>query len=182
MAQPADTDLHRPLTAAELQDVTFYETRLRAAGYNEDEVDDFIDRVAGAVQAMHDRMTELEAENGRLQEQRDLDRVGESVSILNAARRTAEDTIREADEYNVRTISEAQTVRDEAGAAATEIIAQAEVKAAALAAQHADLEQHIAVLTELRNITKLEVGAFIQSLIDHLDQIDGTDPTDTPST
>ena len=58
MAQPAGIDLHSPLTAAELQAVTFHETRRRTAGYDEDEVDDFIDRVAGAVQAMHDRMTE----------------------------------------------------------------------------------------------------------------------------
>ena len=130
MAQPAGTDVHRPLTAAELQAVTFHETRRRTAGYDEDEVDDFIDRVAGAVQAMHDRMTELEAENTRLREQRDL------------------------------------------------IIKQAQVKAAsaaALAAQHADLEQHIAYLTQLRNTTKLEVRAFIQSLIDHLDRIEGTE-------
>ena len=130
MAQPAGTDLHRPLTAAELQSVTFHETRRLTAGYDEDEVDDFIDRVAGAVQAMHDRMMELEAENTRLREQPDL------------------------------------------------IIEPAQVKAAsaaALAAQHADLEQHIAYLTQLRNTTKLEVRAFVQSLIDHLDRIEITE-------
>jgi DivIVA domain-containing protein len=129
MAQPADTDHHRPLTAAELQAVTFHETRRLTAGYNEDEVDDFIDRVAGAVQAMHERMTELEAENTRLREQHDL------------------------------------------------IVEQAQVNAAAAvsAAQPADLEQHIAYLTELRDTTKLEVRAFIQSLIDHLDRIGGTE-------
>ena len=123
MAQTAGTDLHRLLTAAEVQAVAFHETRRRTAGYDEDEVDDFIDRVAGAVQALHDRMTELEAENSRLRE-------------------------------------------------------QAQVKAssaAALAAQPADLEQHIAYLTQLRDTTKLEVRAFIQSLIDHLDQIEGTE-------
>ena len=43
MAQPAGIDLHSPLTAAELQAVTFHETRRRTAGYDEDEVDDFID-------------------------------------------------------------------------------------------------------------------------------------------
>jgi DivIVA domain-containing protein len=178
MAQSAATDLHRPLTAAELQAVTFHETRRLTAGYDEDEVDDFIDRVAGAVQAMHDRMTELAAENTRLREQRDLGRFGESASSLNEAPRSAEDTIREADEYNLRTTSEAQTVHDKAAAAAKQIIEQAEVKAAsaaALAAQHADLEQHIAYLTQLRNTTKLEVRAFIQSLIDHLDRIEGTE-------
>jgi vacuolar-type H+-ATPase subunit E/Vma4 len=86
--------------------------------------------------------------------------------------------MREADEYNLRTISEAQTVRDEAAAAAKQIIEQAQAKAAsaaALAARHADLEQHIAYLTQLRNTTKHEVRAFIQSLIDHLDRIEGTD-------
>ena len=130
MAQPSGTDHHRPLTAAELQAVTFHETRRRTAGYDEDEVDDFIDRVAGAVQAMHDRMTELEAENTRLREQRDL------------------------------------------------IIEQAQAKAAsaaALAAQPTDLEQHIAYLTQLRNTTELEVRAFIQSLIDDLNRIEGTE-------
>ena len=139
MAQPADADLHRMLTAAELQAVTFHETRRLTAGYNEDEVDDFIDRVAGAVQAMHERMTELEAENTRLREQHDV------------------------------------------------FIEQAQVNAAsaaASAAQPADLEQHIAYLTELRDTTKLEVRAFIQSLIDHLDRIEGTEsrPTDGSNT
>ena len=131
MAEPAGTDLHQPLTAAELQAVTFHETRFRTAGYDEDEVDDFIDRVAGAVQAMHERMTELEAENTRLREQRDL------------------------------------------------IIEQPQVpapSAEAVAAQQADLEQHIAYLTQLRNTTKVEVRAFIQSLIDHLDRIEVSDP------
>jgi DivIVA domain-containing protein len=131
MAEPAGTDLHQPLTAAELQAVTFHETRFRTAGYDEDEVDDFIDRVAGAVQAMHDRMTELEAENTRLREQRDL--------II--------------EQPQERTPS-----------------------AEAVAAQQADLEQHIAYLTQLRNTTKVEVRAFIQSLIDHLDRIEVSDP------
>ena len=123
MAQPAGTDVHRSLTAAELQAVTFHETRRFGAGYNEDEVDDFIDRVAGAVQAMHDRMTELEAENSRLQEQA-------QVKVASAAELTA---------------------------------------------QHADLEEHIAHLTQVRNTTELEVRAFIQSLIDALDRIEGTE-------
>ena len=178
MAQPAGTDLHRPLTAAELQAVTFHETRRRTAGYNEDEVDDFIDRVAVAVQAMHDRITELEAENSRLREQRDVGAFDESAKILTEARRTAESTMREADEYNLRTISEAHSVRDQAAADAKQIVEQAQAKAAsaaALAAQHADLEQHIAYLTQVRNNTNLEVRAFIQSLIDHLDRIEGTD-------
>jgi hypothetical protein len=86
--------------------------------------------------------------------------------------------MREADEYNLRTISEAHTVRDEAAAAAKQIIEEAGVKAAsaaAIAAEHADLEQHIAYLTQLRDTTKLEVRAFIQSLIDHLDRIEGTE-------
>ena len=176
MKQHAGTDLHRSLTAAELQAVTFHETRRLTAGYDEDEVDEFIDRVAGALQAMQDRMTELEAENSRLREQRDLGQFGEAANILNDARRTAEGTIREADEYHLRTISEAHTVRDKAAAAAKQIIEQAEAQAAsaaALAAQHADLEQHIAYLTQLRNTTRLEVRAFIQSLIDHLDRIEG---------
>ena len=178
MAQPAGTDLHRSLTAAELQAATFHETRRLTAGYNEDEVDDFIDRIAAAVQAMQDRMTELEAENSRLREQRDLGRFGESASILEEAQRTAEHTMREADEYNLRTISEAQTVRDEAAAAARQINEQAQVNAAsvaALAAQHADLEQQIAYLTQLRNTTRLELRAFIQSLLDHLDRVEVTE-------
>jgi DivIVA domain-containing protein len=176
MAQPAGTDVDRSLTAAELQAVTFHEARRLKAGYDEDEVDDFIDRVADAVQAMHDRMTELEAENSRLREERDLGRFGESASILSDAQRTAESTMREADEYNLRTISEAHTVRDEAAAAAKLIIEEAEAQAAsaaAIAAQHADLEQQIAHLIQLRDTTKLEVRTLIQSLIDHLDRIEG---------
>jgi DivIVA domain-containing protein len=178
MAQPAGTDVDRSLTAAELQAVTFHETRRLTAGYDEDEVDEFIDRVADAVQAMHDRMTELEAENTRLREQRDLGRFGEAASILDDAQRTAEGTMREADEYHLRTISEAHAVRDEAAVAAKQIIQQAETQAAsaaAIAAQHADLEQHIEYLTQLRNTTKLEVRGFIQSLIEHLDRTEGTE-------
>jgi DivIVA domain-containing protein len=177
MAQPAGTDVDRSLTAAELQAVTFHEARRLKAGYDEDEVDDFIDRVADAVQAMHDRMTELEAENSRLREERDLGRFGESATILNDAQRTAENTMREADEYNLRTISEAHAVRDDAAAAAKKIIEEAQEKAAsaaAFAAEHADLEQQVAHLAQLRDTTKLDVHAFIQSLIDHLDRIEGT--------
>src|SRR5512132_3466051 len=92
------------LTAADLQAVTFHETRGLGKGYDEDEVDAFIDRCSEQVQALAHRIQELEEQNTKLAdpERRDDDIVLQSVSILTTAQQTADTTVKNADDYSGR--------------------------------------------------------------------------------
>lgn len=100
------------MTAADLQAVIFHETRLKA-GYNEDEVDDFIDHVADEITALRARIEELEAQNSELRGSHNA-----SSGIVEAATETAAQTLREADQYSLRVVEEARTT-------ARQIIAEA---------------------------------------------------------
>jgi DivIVA domain-containing protein len=172
MTELADATSAGSLTPAAVQAVTFRETRRLTPGYDEDEVDAFIDQVALAIQASSDRIGDLEAENTQLREQHSRVQFDQSASILETARRTAEDTMHEADDYSLRTVSEARALRDEATAAAQQIVEQARVECATLIEQCAELKQQITYLTKIRETTHAEIRGFIQSLVDRLDRIE----------
>ena len=171
MTEVADAVSAGSLTPADVQAVTFRETRL-TQGYNEDEVDAFIDKVAVAVQALNDRIADLELENSHLRQEHSRTQFDHTATILETAQRTADDTMHEADDYSLRTVSEARAVRDKAAATAQQIVEQARVESATLVAQCAELKEQIAHLTQLRDTTHGEIRSFIQALVDRLDRIE----------
>jgi DivIVA domain-containing protein len=168
----ADATSAVSLTSAAVQAITFRETRRLTPGYDEDDVDAFIDQVALAIQALSDRIADLEAENTQLREEQSRMQFDQSASILETARRTAEDTMHEADDYSLRTVSEARALRGEATAAAQQLVEQARVESATLVEQCAELKQQITYLAKIRDTTHAEIQAFVRSLVDRLDRIE----------
>lgn len=160
MEASAPTGPTAPMTAADLQAVLFHERRWRAAGYDQDEVDEFIDRLAAQTDALLTRVHELEAANDRLRrDHRDtIESTEDSVRILDAARKTAEATIADADQYRAR-------IRSEADAMMAEADQRMEATNAAIAGRHAEAEQQ---LRDLRQRMHAEIRRFLQETIDRL--------------
>ena len=162
------------LTAADLQAVTFHETRGLGKGYDEDEVDAFIDRCSEQVQALANRIRELEEENTKLADpqRRDENIVLQSVSILTTAQQTADTTVKNADEYSGRVMSEARSMYEEARQRAKIIVDEAHRLASeaseTAALRHDELERQTVYLRVLRDSTQVQVEQFLKGLLDHV--------------
>ncbi len=162
------------LTAADLQAVTFHETRGLGKGYDEDEVDAFIDRCSAQVQALANRIRELEEENTKLADpqRRDENIVLQSVSILTTAQQTADSTVKNADEYSGRIMSEARSMHEQARQRAKIIVDEAHRLASeaseTAALRHDELERQTVYLRVLRDSTQVQVEQFLKGLLDHV--------------
>ena len=162
------------LTAADLQAVTFHETRGLSRGYDQDEVDAFIDRCAEQIQTLTDRIARLEEEDTtRAAAPRgDDDVVLQSVSILTTAQQTADSTVKGADEYSARVMSEARSMHEEARLKAATIVDEAHRLASAAAEQAAaeqgELERQTMYLRVLRQSSHVQVENFLRGLLDHV--------------
>src|SRR3954468_643605 len=158
------------LTPQQLTDVEFSE---QWRGYNRDQVDDFIERVAAAVSTLQDRlrkMTEraVRAEQ-RAQEGSEADGAARRTLVL--AQRTADATIAEAKETAARLIAQAQ---EEARA----VVLAAEAAAEAMPSVEPTAREEIACLAVTRwrlqaNVASLEAHvtdnrARIKGLLDEL--------------
>lgn len=150
----------RAMSVNDLQSVTFHETRGLKAGYNEDEVDDFIDQVAEHLQTLLARLAtaEAQAESRGLAESNVRGKPPEPSAVLDDARKTAADTMLAADQYSVHAIEEAR-----------QILHDAETAAARLAAARQVLEKQIADLTRLREHMRAQVRFFIVDRLAALD-------------
>jgi len=144
------------LTPQQLCDVEFSE---QWRGYNRDQVDDFIERVAEAVSTLQDRLRQM-TERAVRAEQRSLEGSeadGAARRTLVLAQRTADATVAEAKETAARLIAQAQEearaillaaenmgdVARTAEPTAREEIADLEVKRSRLQADVAALESHV---------------------------------------
>ncbi len=111
------------LTAESLQHIRFTSTQGR--GYNEAEVNAFVSRCAGELEALNGRIRTLEEENRRLQDRDNggsQDSVLRSVDVLSQAQRTADTTVAQADEYSSRVMAEARSLYENARRKATEMV------------------------------------------------------------
>lgn len=162
------------LTISDLQRVHFEETKGFGRGYDETEVDAFVARCAGEMQRLADRIQELESQARRMPAAplTNEDVVQESVRMLTSAQQTADATLRNADEYSTRVMSEAQamyedarrkssTMLEDAHRLATDAVTQA-------AAQHDEIERQTVYLRALRDSTQVQVQTFLAGLLDHV--------------
>jgi DivIVA domain-containing protein len=148
------------MSVHDLQAVTFHETRGLKAGYNEDEVDDFIDRVADHLQTLLTRLATAEAQvagHGVAQVHAEAS-LPEAATVIDDARKTADATMLAADQYSVHAMDEAR-----------QVLRDAETAAARLEAARQLLERQIADLTRLREHTYTEVRRFIMDRLTALD-------------
>lgn len=171
------------LTPQTLHAVEFREAR--RGGYNTRDVDDFLERIAGGVQALHDRvrdaMMRAESAEGRAADaHRQLDEaqrrpaandVTETDDTLRRtlvlAQRTADATIKEAKDEAARLLSEA---REESSQIRSEIEAEARLgtEGARLAAE-AEVEQ----LLEARDALQADIDALDDVMRQQRDRIRG---------
>ncbi len=161
-------------TAADVQAVTFKETKAFGRGYDENEVDAFIDRCAEQVQTLHDRIKELEARHTEVVASRAADDevVLQSVSILTTAQQTADTTVKNADDYSTRVMTEARSMYEDARQKAKSLVDEAHrlaTEAADRVDRHqGDLERQTVYLRVLRDATQLQVESFLRGLLDHV--------------
>lgn len=130
------------VTAADVHGVMFTRSGLGRRGYDEVEVDEFLDRVQVEIQRLTSEKSDLRDEAARLKRQVERAASAEpntpnreeaavqAVSILSAAQQTADQYVADAENYSRRLSSDAreqsESVVAEARARAAQIIADAE--------------------------------------------------------
>src|SRR5205814_1111096 len=153
------------LTPQQLCDVEFSE---QWRGYNRDQVDDFIERVAAAVSTLQDRLRKMTERTVRAdrhaQEGTEADGAARRTLVL--AQRTADATVAEAKETSARLIAQAQ---EEARA----IILAAETSVEALPTAEPTARAQIADLEVTRSRLQADVAALESHVTDRRASIKG---------
>jgi DivIVA domain-containing protein len=143
----AKGNLHMELTSSVLRDVEFRETW---KGYNQADVDTFIDEVALGVDALHSRIRELTESSIRAQQQMIAapaaptdDAVKRTVNL---AQRAADLVVSEAKSVATRTVADAQAQAEkivaEANSAASRQLAETEAESARMLANQVTAAQN----------------------------------------
>jgi DivIVA domain-containing protein len=168
------------MTPAEIENKQFAVTRFKE-GYDLEEVDDFLDRVAAHVRKLEQdlleerqRVTQLKRniaeQQRRLDEYNDLPTQQipmQAARILEAAQRTADDVIHEAERQAADT-----TARAEENAQAAVAQAQSDARAVTYEARSKveDAENQLAALQARRNALRLQMTDLLESLKEGLER------------
>ena len=159
---------------------------------------DLVDRLRGHLRDRDATILGLQVQVDTLQERIDRDsrsnEVANAISVLTTAQQTADKTVGQADEYSAKVMSEARDLYEDARRNAATIEQEAEAKAkhvyevalgraesleretttkvarltlSATTAQQ-ELESQTAYLRTLRDTTKTQMEAFLESLLDHV--------------
>jgi DivIVA domain-containing protein len=162
------------LTISDLQRVHFEETKGFGRGYDETEVDAFVSRCASEMQRLADRIKELEAQARRTPAAAltNEEVVQESVRILTSAQQTADATVRNAEDYSARVMSEAQAMYEDARRKSSTMLEDAHRSASQAVTeateQHDEIERQTLYLRALRDSTQVQVQTFLAGLLDHV--------------
>lgn len=152
------TGLARPMTGDAVQAITFHESKRLSRGYDEDEVDDFIDRCAADIQALHNRVRQLEAENARLAADLDRATAADPTAAMNTAQRAAASTMKAAEDHREQILAAAR-------ATATRLIDDAHrlaIDTAELVANQRDELQQL-------HATSHRLQTVLRTMLDELD-------------
>lgn len=159
---------------------------------------DLVDQLRGQLHERNSTILDLQVQVDTLQERVDRDsrsnEVANAISVLTIAQQTADKTVQQADGYSARVMSEARDLYEDARRNAATLEQETEVKArhvyeealgraealeretnekltqltlsAAVAQQ--ELESQTAYLRTLRDSTRTQMEAFLESLLDHV--------------
>ena len=188
------------VTGADIQTVTFANSKGFGRGYDQHEVDSFVVRCAAVVDHLRHQLGGMQAEIGRLQERIERDsrsnEVAHAISVLTTAQQTADKTVAQADDYSARVMTEARDLYEDARRNAATLEQETEDKArhvyedalsrtAALERETEDrvaqltltavtaqqeLDTQTAYLRTLRDTTRTQTEAFLEGLLDHLSE------------
>lgn len=162
------------LAPSDVTSMRFPETKGFGRGYDEAEVDAFIARCAIEIQRLNIQIEELEAQTKEMIPRPPTDEriVLQSVSILTTAQQTADKTVKTADEYSARVMSEARAIYDDARRKSTAMLDDAHRLASKAIDQandrHEEIERQTVYLRALRDSTKVQVETFLSGLLDHV--------------
>ena len=109
------------VTGADLQTVTFATSKGFGRGYDQHEVDAFVQRCATLVDGLQGRLAEVtagyESQIAELRERIERDsrsnEVAQAMSVLITAQQTADKTVAQADEYSATVMSEARALYED---------------------------------------------------------------------
>jgi DivIVA domain-containing protein len=162
------------LALSDVQSVQFPETKGFGRGYDESEVDAFIDRCAGEIQRLTKRIEELEAQAQDVAPQPPDNEqiVLHSVSILTTAQQTADGIVRNADDYSARVMAEARAVYEDARRKSATMLEDAQLQATEAmneaTERHDEIARQTVYLQTLRDSTQVQVQTFLTGLLDHV--------------
>lgn len=150
------------LSAADVRSVVFDEAKRLSRGYNEDQVDEFLDLVADAIEDLARKLAEKEAEVNRLKHWRESQdpmlRSGADTQV--DLDRIMSDANRNADAIVRRAHAVAERIEEEAAAHASQLLAEA--------SQRADMMAPVGVASEDIAVAAIEVGTRIGGIRDQL--------------
>ena len=192
----------RRLTPADVREVRFTRSSMLHPGYNDGEVDRFLDRVGEELARLHAEKSELRDRVQALQAQVGEERpreepTAQAVSLLAVAQQTADQYVAEAETFSRVMVSEAQqqydeqlqTAREKVGAmiqaaheAAARIVAEGGGSADAGDARTAEeLQQQVAYLQAFGQACRTQLRSYLEALIGEVEQAWGhADPTAVP--
>jgi DivIVA domain-containing protein len=139
------------LTAADVRAVVFDQAKRLSRGYNEDQVDEFLDLVAETIEVLSGKLAEKQGEANRLKHWRE----GQDVTLRNGAETQADvdrimaDAQRNADAIVRRAQAVAERIDEEARARATHILNDAAQRADMMAPSYASSEDIAAAAVEV---------------------------------
>lgn len=124
---------HGEITAEEVRAVKF--ARVIGRGYEQSDVDTFVHNCAAWIEWFTDQLNSAQLETAQLRDQVSSavgdDRAHQAISVLTNAQQTADTTIKQADQYSLRVMSEAKTAYEEARVRAADLEQEMEVRAKA---------------------------------------------------
>jgi DivIVA domain-containing protein len=150
------------LSAADVRSVVFDEAKRLSRGYNEDQVDEFLDLVADGIEDLAGKLQETQAEVNRLKHWRESQdpmlRTGADTQV--DLDRVMSDANRNADAIVRRAHAVAARIEEEAVAHAAQIITEA--------SQRAEMMAPMGVASEDIAVAAIEVGTRIGGIRDAL--------------
>jgi DivIVA domain-containing protein len=121
------------VSAEDIRAVKF--NRVIGRGYEQNEVDAFVDKCAAWIDWFNLQLTNAQRDLSRLNQQladNGGDQVQQAIQVLTNAQQTADTTVRQADQYSLRVMSEAKQLYEEARLRTASLEQEAEVKAKGL--------------------------------------------------
>jgi DivIVA domain-containing protein len=165
-----DSEHGHPL---DLTTIAFAESRRDdRPGYDEREVDAFVERCRADFDRLNQRVETLEAEAAEFRGRSQDEIVLESISILTTAQQTADTTVKNADEYSGRIMAEARDLFEESRIRANQIVDKAQHTAAetvhAATTTNAELQRHQIYLQAVRESMRIQLVATLESVRNHV--------------
>ena len=128
------------VSADEVRAVRF--SKVIGRGYEQNEVDAFVDKCAAWIDWFNQQLRTAQRRVSELEQDHGADRAQLAVQVLTNAQQTADMTVRQADQYSLRVMSEAKELYEDARLRIAALEQEAVAKAQVLREEAATLAEH----------------------------------------